>query len=36
VEPFQGGSFEFKLSGKGIDSTEFRQLVDRVARARAR
>lgn len=36
VEPFQGGSFEFELSGKGIDSTEFRQLVDRVARARAR
>ncbi len=36
VEPFQGDSFEFELSGKGIDSSEFRQLVDRVARARVR
>lgn len=36
VEPFQGSSFDFELSGKGIDSSEFRQLVDRVARARAR
>ena len=36
VEPFQGDSFNFELSGKGIDSTEFRQLVDRIARARAR
>lgn len=34
VEPFQGGTFDFELSGKGIDSGEFRQLVDRIARAR--
>jgi hypothetical protein len=34
VEPFQGTSFDFELSGKGIDSGEFRQLVDRIARAR--
>lgn len=34
VEPFQGNTFDFELSGKGIDSTEFRQLVDRIARAR--
>jgi hypothetical protein len=36
VEPFQGDTFNFELSGKGIDSSEFRQLVDRIARARAR
>lgn len=36
VEPFRGDSFNFELDGKGIDSTEFRQLVDRIARARAR
>ncbi len=36
VEPFQGDSFNFELSGKGIDSTEFRQLVDRIARAKVR
>jgi hypothetical protein len=36
VEPFTGSSFDFELSGKAIDSSEFRQLVDRIARARAR
>jgi len=36
VEPFKGGSFEFELIGKAIDSSEFRQLADRIARARAR
>ena len=36
VEPFKGGSFEVELIGKAIDSSEFRQLVDRIARARAR
>jgi hypothetical protein len=36
VEPFRGGAFDFELSGKGIDSSEFRQLVDRLARARIR
>ncbi len=36
VEPFQGGSFDLELNGKGIDSGEFRQLVDRIARARGR
>ena len=35
VEPFQGGTFDLELNGKGIDSGEFRQLVDRIARARA-
>jgi hypothetical protein len=35
VEPFQGDAFNFELNGKGIDSGEFRQLVDRIARARA-
>jgi hypothetical protein len=34
VEPFQGGTFDLELQGKGIDSSEFRQLVDRIARAR--
>ena len=34
VEPFQGNAFDFELNGKAIDSTEFRQLVDRIARAR--
>lgn len=35
VEPFQGDAFNFQLNGKGIDSGEFRQLQDRLARARA-
>jgi len=35
VEPFQGDAFNFELNGKGIDSGEFRQLVDRIARAKA-
>lgn len=34
IETFRGGDFNFELSGKGIDSGEYRRLVDRIARAR--
>jgi hypothetical protein len=34
VEPFRGGDFNFELFGTGIDSGEFRALLDRIARAR--
>ena len=35
VEPFRGGGYTFHLQGGGLDSGEFRNLVDRVAEARA-
>lgn len=34
VSPFLGDTFNFVLSGKGMDSGEYRRLVDRIARAR--
>lgn len=34
VEPFRGGTFNFDLFAKGMDSGEYRRLVDRIARAR--
>lgn len=34
VEPFLGDTFNFELVGKGMDSGEFRRLVDRIAQAR--
>lgn len=34
VSPFLGETFNFELSGKGMDSGEYRRLVDRIARAR--
>lgn len=34
VESFRGGSFNFDLFAKGMDSGEYRRLVDRIARAR--
>ncbi|MBP7777429.1 MAG: hypothetical protein KA371_09895 [Acidobacteria bacterium] len=35
VKPFLGDTFNFELTGKGMDSGEYRRLVDRIARARA-
>lgn len=35
VEPFRGGGYTFQLQGGGLESADFRDLVDRVARARA-
>jgi hypothetical protein len=35
VEPFLGDTFNFELTGKGMDSGEYRRLVDRIARARS-
>lgn len=35
VEPFIGDTFNFELVGKGMDSGEFRRLVDRIAQARS-
>ncbi len=34
IEAFRGGDFNFELFGKGIDSGEYRALLDRIARAR--
>ncbi len=36
VVPALGDDFNFELTGKGMDTGEFRRLVDRIARARAR
>lgn len=36
VVPFFGDNFNFELAGKGMDSGEFRRLLDRIARARSR
>jgi hypothetical protein len=35
VEPFFGDTFNFELAGKGMDSGEYRRLVDRIAKARS-
>lgn len=35
VEPFIGDTFNFELAGKGMDSGEYRRLVDRIAKARS-
>lgn len=35
VVPFLGDTFNFELTGKGMDSGEFRRLTDRIARARS-
>lgn len=35
VEPFVGDTFNFELTGKGMDSGEYRRLVDRIAKARS-
>ena len=34
VTPFLGDTFNFELTGKGMDSGEYRRLVDRITRAR--
>ncbi len=34
IKPFLGDTFNFELSGKGMDSGQYRRLVDRIARAR--
>lgn len=34
VEPFVGDGFNFELTGNGIDSGDYRRMVDRIARAR--
>jgi hypothetical protein len=34
IEPFDGDSYTFKLQGKGMDNSEFKQIVDRITSAR--
>ncbi len=35
IEPFNGDAYTLGLEGKGMDSSDFSQIVDRVTRARA-
>jgi hypothetical protein len=35
VEPFRGGGYTFQLQAGGLETAEFQNLVDRIARARA-
>ncbi|HWR53233.1 MAG TPA: hypothetical protein VN428_19155 [Bryobacteraceae bacterium] len=36
IKPFVGNTYDFNLIGQGMDSTDYKQLVDRIASARAR